>query len=162
MTKYPNSIRSEERSGSNWLWIDARHWVDCAGWLKDQGLVRCEWLTAAHEADNQFQVTLCVSDVLSNEKVLVLTQVENEIESLEQIYPVVQFHEREVRQMLGLEFLNTSNNSPAFNADFVGHPLRRDFALTERTEHEWPGQVDPEKATKRRPALAPGVRQEWL
>lgn len=162
MIHYPHTTRFEERSGATWLWLDAQNWVDCATWLKSQNFVRCEWLTAAHLGDDQFQVTLCVSDELSNEKVLVLTQVENEIESLEQIYPVVQFHEREVRQMLGLNFKNVADESPAFIADFAGHPLRRDFALIERTELEWPGQVDPEKATKRRPALAPGVRQEWL
>ena len=67
MTRYSNAIRYEERSSGERLWIDAQHWVDCAGWLKDQGLVRCEWLTAAHLVDDQFQVTLCVSDVLSNE-----------------------------------------------------------------------------------------------
>lgn len=162
MINYPGATRFEARHDASWLWIAADSWLDCASWLKARKFVRCEWLTAVHLAEDQFQVTLCVSDSLANEKVLVVTQVDQEIESLEQIYPVVQFHEREVRQMLGLNFKNATDESPAFSADFAGHPLRRDFALTERTEHEWPGQVDPEKQTKRRPALAPGVRQEWL
>jgi NADH:ubiquinone oxidoreductase subunit C len=162
MINYPGATRFEARHDASWLWVAADSWLDCASWLKAQNFVRCEWLTAAHLAQEQFQVTLCVSDAVSNEKVLVVTQVDEEIGSLEQIYPVVQFHEREVRQMLGLDFINATDRSPAFSAEFTGYPLRRNFALTERTEHEWPGQVDPEKATKRRPALAPGVRQEWL
>lgn len=162
MTQYPHTTRSEQRPDGTWFWIEANNWVDCANWLQEQGLVRCEWLTAAHLGADQFQVTLCVSDALANQKILVVAQAEQEIDSLEQVYPIVQFHEREVRQMLGLTFKNATDTSSAFNADFAGHPLRRDFGLTERTEHEWPGQVDPEKATKRRPALAPGVRQEWL
>jgi NADH:ubiquinone oxidoreductase subunit C len=162
MTHYPHAARSTERSDATWLWIDPQKWVDCAAWLKAQGFVRCEWLTATHLGESQFQVTLCVSNALASEKFLVLTEVETEIDSLDQVYPVVQFHEREVRQMLGLSFKDARDVSPAFSAEFVGYPLRRDFALSERTEHEWPGQVDPEKTTKRRPALAPGVRQEWL
>ena len=162
MINYAQATRFEERSDATWLWVDAQNWADCATWLKAQNFVRCEWLTAAHLAEHQFQVTLCVSDALSNQKVLVLSRVETEIESLEQIYPAVQFHEREIRQMLGLSFKNATDETPAFSADFAGYPLRRDFALTQRTEQEWPGQVDPEKVTKRRPALSPGVRQEWL
>jgi len=162
MNHYPNTTRFEQRLDGTWFWVEANNWVDCANWLKLQGLVRCEWLTAAHLGEDRFQVTLCVSDASASQKILVVAQAEQEIDSLEQVYPIVQFHEREVRQMLGLRFKHATDTSPAFNADFAGQPLRRDFALTERTEHEWPGQVDPEKATKRRPALAPGVRQEWL
>ena len=162
MTHYPNASRIEARPDSTWLWVEAANWWDCASWLKTQGLVRCEWLAGAHLGDDLFQVTLCVSDVLAEQRTLVVTEVNQEIDSIGQVYPIAQFHEREMKQMLGLEFTHLIEDSPAFNTDFGGYPLRRDFALTERTEHEWPGQVDPEKATKRRPALAPGVRQEWL
>lgn len=162
MTHYPQATRIDVRLDAKWVWVAANNWLDCAGWLKNQGLVRCEWLTAAHLGEETFQVTLCVSDELVSQKSVVVTEVEGWITSIEQIYSVAQFHEREVSQMLGLTFQNATNVSPAFNVEFLGHPLRRDFALTQRTEQEWPGQVDPEKVTKRRPALAPGVRQEWL
>jgi len=162
MIDYPRASRSTSRSDATWLWIDRQNWVDCATWLKAQGFIRCEWLTATHLGENQFQVTLCVSDEFAGEKVLALAEVDGEINSIDPVYPVVQFHEREMHQMLGLNFVNSRDDSPAFSAEFVGYPLRRDFALSERTDHEWPGQVDPEKTTKRRPALSPGVRQEWL
>jgi NADH:ubiquinone oxidoreductase subunit C len=162
MTNYPQATRVDERLDATWLWIDAHKWLDCATWLKAQNFVRCECLTAAHLDAENFQVTFCVSDELCTEKILVVTHVQSEIASIAQVYPIAQFHEREMAQMLGLNFQGATNVSPAFNAEFSGYPLRRDFALTQRTEQEWPGAVDPEKATKRRPALAPGVRQEWL
>lgn len=162
MTEYPRATRLENRSDAIWIWIDVDNWLDCANWLKAQQFVRCEWLTAAHLSDDLFQITMCASDELVQQKIVVVSSADKEVASLELIYPGAKFHEREVKQMLGLNFINASDDAQAFNADFGGHPLRRDFALTERTEHEWPGQVDPEKATKRRPALAPGVRQEWL
>jgi len=162
MTSYPQAIRTDVRSDATWVWVTANDWLDCATWLKEQNFVRCEWLTAAHLGEETFQVTLCVSDEIISEKTVVVTEVQGQVASIEQVYPVAQFHEREMAQMVGLIFENASNVSPAFNAEFSGHPLRRDFALTQRTVQEWPGAVDPEKVTKRRPALAPGVRQEWL
>lgn len=162
MMQYPNASRVEERPDTTWLWIEPANWLDCATWLKTQDMIRCEWLAASHISDDLFQVTLCVSDAVGTQRTLVATQVHHEIDSVAEVYPIAQFHELEVKQMFGLAFRNLTDHSLAFHTDFSGYPLRRDFALTERTENEWPGQVDPEKATKRRPALAPGVRQEWL
>jgi NADH-quinone oxidoreductase subunit C len=162
MSSYANATRTQSRHESTWFWVDAVNWRDCAQWLNAQGFTRCEWVTATHLGDDLFAVTLAVANLDVSEQMIVQTQVSSTIDSLSDIYPSAQFHEREIRQLLGLDFENLSNVEPAFNADFAGYPLRRDFALPERISTPWPGQVDPEKAARRRPTLAPGVRQEWL
>ena len=162
MISFGQALRTEVRSQSTWIWVSVQDWVDCANSLKGQGLVRCEWLTATHLSEQLFQVTFCVSDEFAGNKVVVVAETQDQIDSIEQVYSIARFHEREASQMLGLSFNNSTDNSHGFNTEFSGYPLRRDYVLTERVSHDWPGQVDPEKVTKRRPALAPGVREEWL
>jgi len=162
MIQYAHAVRIETRHESTWLWVDVANWRDCAHWLATQGFVRCEWLTATHLGEENFSVVVAVTNSAAREQVIVTTQAWQTIDSLADIFPSAEFHEREMRQLLGLDFNNLVNPAPAFNADFAGYPLRRDFALPERINIEWPGQVDPEKAARRRPTLAPGVRQEWL
>jgi hypothetical protein len=49
----------------------------------------------------------------------------------------------------------------AFETDFGGNPLRRDFALITRQVTNWPGAVEPDEKAKRRPSLPPGVHESW-
>ena len=85
---------------------------------------------------------------------------ETSIASLSALFPVADFHERETRQLLGVNFVGGSS-TPAFQHDFQGYPLRRDFALHSRRDTPWPGAVEPDAQSRRRPQLPPGVFPEW-
>jgi NADH-quinone oxidoreductase subunit C len=78
-----------------------------------------------------------------------------------EVYPNVDFHEREVAQLFGVEFIGNKNSALAFEIDLTGFPLRRDFALATRADTQWPGAVEPDETAKRRPSLPPGVLPEW-
>ncbi|NBU32001.1 MAG: NADH-quinone oxidoreductase subunit C [Actinobacteria bacterium] len=160
MSSFTEEIRREVRGADIWIWLSPENWLAGASTLNSQGFKRAEWLTATHLDQSQFLVVLCVANETSTEKYFLLTEVKSEIASLSSIYPNLDFHEREVRQLLGLSFSGLTNNTPAINFEFSGYPLRRDFALQPRVTQEWPGQVDPEKTTKRR--LPPGVNQDWV
>lgn len=136
-------------------------WVKTAAELKQAGFVRCEWLTATHNGGESFEISLMVSKEDISESRILSTQIEQSIESLLSIYPSVDFHEREVAQMFGVEFVGNSNSLPAFEIEVSGHPLRRDFALATRAGADWPGGVEPDENAKRRPSLPPGVLPEW-
>ena len=141
--------------------IDKSVWLNQAAEMKQRGLVRCEWLTATHNGGDSFEISLMLSNADLTENLILSTDIEASVESLIDVYPSVDFHEREVSQMFGVDFIGNNNSSLAFEIELSGFPLRRDFALKTRTETEWPGAVEPDENAKRRPSLPPGVLPEW-
>lgn len=154
-------LRSEMRPDATWIWIDCGDWMSVAQQLYDAGFTRCEWLKGVHLSGEQFEILLSVTKPDLSESYVVGTKIDQSIASIAGIYPSTDFHERECAQLLGVMFSNRLNDDPAFETTFDGFPLRRDFVLTERLVTPWPGQVDPEKAARRRPTPPPGVNQEW-
>jgi NADH-quinone oxidoreductase subunit C len=136
-------------------------WQAQAANLKQIGFVRCEWLTATHNGADSFEISLMLSKEDLSESVILSTNAEGSIDSVSEIYPAAEFHEREVAQMFGLEFTGLKDSSPAFEIELSGFPMRRDFALATRAGAEWPGAVEPDENAKRRPSLPPGVLPEW-
>lgn len=141
--------------------VDKAEWHGQVANLKLTGFVRCEWLTATHNEGDTFAISLMLSKEDLSESVILSTNVEVNIDSVSDIYPAVEFHEREVAQMFGLEFVGLKDLSPAFEIELSGFPLRRDFVLITRVGAEWPGAVEPDENAKRRPSLPPGVLPEW-
>lgn len=141
--------------------VDKSVWLNQAADMKQRGLVRCEWLTATHNGGDSFEISLMISNEDLSESMILSTDVEASLESLIEIYPSVDFHEREVAQMFGVDFIGNNNSAPAFEIELTGFPLRRDFALATRADTQWPGAVEPDETAKRRPSLPPGVLPEW-
>ena len=141
--------------------VENSDWQNQAAQLKQSGFVRCEWLTATHNGGDAFEISLMLATEDLSKSLILTTQIESRIDSLTQVYSNVDFHEREVAQMFGVEFVGNSNSLPAFEIELSGFPLRRDFALTTRAGAEWPGAVEPDENAKRRPSLPPGVLPEW-
>jgi NADH-quinone oxidoreductase subunit C len=141
--------------------VDKSKWQSQAAKLKQTGFIRCEWLTATHNGEDSFEISLMLSKEDLSESVILSTRAEVSIESISEIYPVADFHEREVAQMFGFEFIGQKDSTPAFEIELSGFPLRRDFALATRADTEWPGAVEPDENAKRRPSLPPGVLPEW-
>jgi NADH-quinone oxidoreductase subunit C len=141
--------------------VDKAEWQPQVADMKHKGFVRCEWLTATHNGGDSFEVSLMLSKEDLSKSAILSTYVEGRIDSVSDIYPAVEFHEREVAQMFGLEFSGLKDLSPAFEIELSGLPMRRDFALATRAGAEWPGAVEPDENAKRRPSLPPGVLPEW-
>ena len=141
--------------------IQPAAWLENAHQLKTAGFTRCEWLTASHNGGDSFTVTLCLAKADLSERTLFSSTVDTSVESLISVYPNVAFHEREVAQMFGLRFSGHETSELAFETEFDGFPLRRDFALTSRVNTDWPGAVEPDANATRRPALPPGIFPEW-
>lgn len=144
-----------------YLAVERSEWVNKASEMKQIGFVRCEWLTATHNGGDSFVISLMLSNEDVTESLIISTQIEASLESLSAIYPSVTFHEREVAQMFGVEFLGQDSTDLAFEIELVGFPLRRDFALATRADTQWPGAVEPDETARRRPSLPPGVLPEW-
>ena len=137
-------------------------WSATARDLKSKDFVRCEWITATHNSGAEFVLTARFASESLDQSVLLSTTIaDGNIDSIVDIYAVADFHEREVAQMFGINFVGNDTSRLAFETDFGGYPLRRDFALTTRAETNWPGAVEPDASARRRPSLPPGVFEEW-
>ena len=141
--------------------VASADWINKATEMKHLGFVRCEWLTATHNGGDSFEISLMLSNEDLTESLILTTEIVEGIQSLLAVYPNVDFHEREVTQMCGVEFIGNENSAPAFEIELAGFPLRRDFALATRADTSWPGAVEPDETAKRRPSLPPGVLPEW-
>jgi NADH-quinone oxidoreductase subunit C len=141
--------------------VNKSDWLSQASQMKQSGFVRCEWLTATHNGGDAFEISLMLSNEDLSESTILSTDIDSAIDSLVEVFPNVSFHEREVSQMFGVKFNGSKDESPAFEIELSGHPLRRDFALATRAGTEWPGAVEPDENAKRRPSLPPGVIPEW-
>jgi len=152
-------INSEVREGSHWVVVSPENWVAIHQELAPS-FARFEWLTAVHHGEDNFVVSTMVSTIDVTESVVTSVSVVGVCASLVEVYPYADFYEREVIQMFGL-VIGSADRANAFEVEFDGKPLRRDFALTPRQEIEWPGAVEPDVNARRRPALPPGVFAEW-
>jgi NADH-quinone oxidoreductase subunit C len=141
--------------------VESSRWKAHATEMKQIGFVRCEWLTATHNGGDAFEISLMLSNEDLSENLILVTEIETSAHSLVSVYPNVSFHEREVAQMFGVNFIGSNDTSPAFEIELSGFPLRRDFALATRADTQWPGAVEPDENAKRRPSLPPGVLPEW-
>jgi NADH-quinone oxidoreductase subunit C len=142
--------------------VDSVNWVSSVSGARDRGLVRCEWLTATHNSGNEFTITAKFATLDLDQELLLSTTISSgEIDSVTPIFPVADFHEREVAQMFGIRFTGNDCERLAFETEFNGYPLRRDFALSTRVETAWPGSVEPDESARRRPSLPPGIFEEW-
>ena len=70
-------------------------------------------------------------------------------------YAGVNWHEREVHEMFGIDFTGHPHLVPLYlPGEFEGHPLRKDFPLLARHVKPWPGIVDVEPMPDEGPAEA--------
>lgn len=139
--------------------IDSWHAIHVE--LKAAGFARLEWLTAVHNLNDDFELASLVAAEDLGGRIVVTTKcTTNEPVTISDVFPAAQFHEKEVRQLFGINFAGLVEGL-AFDAPVEGHPLRRDFALQERAIKPWPGAVEPDANARRRPSLPPGVFAEW-
>lgn len=154
-------ISDRKQDGSRRLEVTPENWQALHAELQSNGFVRFEWLTAVHNLADDFEVvSMLATNDLSQRLIVSVTCTISGLVSLSQMFPIAEFHEKEVRQMFGLQFEGLIDGD-AFDAPFDGHPLRRDFPLQKRAEKAWPGAVEPDPNMRRRPSLPPGVFAEW-
>jgi NADH-quinone oxidoreductase subunit C len=149
------------QDGSRRIEVTIHQWHAIHHELSTAGFVRFEWLTAVHNLGDDFEIVSMVANSEITERVIVTAEcTSTDPVTVTDIYLAAQFHEREVRQMFGIQFVGLADGL-AFDAPFEGNPLRRDFALHERAAKPWPGAVEPDANARRRPSLPPGVFAEW-
>ena len=142
--------------------VSADRWVETFRIARDElGLVFFSWLSAIHwandpqvgdalsqEVTERFELLCAVSDVTAGELVVFSTDLpatDPTVESLVEVYPGANWHERECREMFGIAFSGHPLPENLYLPNgFVGNPLLKSFPLLSREVKPWPGEVDVE------------------
>ncbi len=148
--------------------VDVTRWRSVVQRARDEGFGYFDCLSVTDGGDGSFAVRLHLWDRVARRHRHLLTTVPVTdgavLDSVADVFAGAGWHEREAAEMFGLRFRGAPDERPLLLADgFVGHPLRKDFALASRAVQEWPGTHEPSEhgpaarpAGRRRPS-APGV-----
>lgn len=98
--------------------------------------------------DTRFQLLARVNNVVDHWGIIVKCDVPDDdlvVDTLVPVYAGANWHEREVREMFGIEFAGHPDPRHIYlPTEFEGFPLRKDFPLLARRVKPWPGIVDVE------------------
>ena len=148
--------------------VAPENWVSAHSVARDElDLVFFSWLSAidwsnetesgdplSEEVEERIELLSSVGDLTVGRRVTISTELSHDepaIESLVEVYAGANWHEREAAEMFGIDFLGHPELDKLYLPEsFIGHPLRKDYALLSREVKPWPGTVDvesmPEKA----------------
>lgn len=155
--------------GTLTLDVPHRRWREAVGALRDEaGCSYLDWLSAVDETPDGLRVLAHLVALPDRppglDALLVRTLLpvgRHRVDSLVPVFPGAAWHEREAREMFGLDFVGGVEPEPLLLAEhFEGHPLRKDFVLASRAVTTWPGAKDPDAANTspgRRRTRPPGV-----
>ena len=140
--------------------IAPEEWRAAVTAAADDGFTYLDLLTAV-DRDNSFEIVvrlLCAAE--PDTDLWLHTAVDRSrpvLDSLVPVLPAASWHEREVHEMFGVDFIGHPDLRPLLLTGTVAYPLRKEAPLVARVETPWPGRSD----SGRRSSLPPGVRSEW-
>ena len=146
------------------IYVERDKWVPTIRRARDEeGLVFFSWLSGIDWSrevevgesvedpdalEERFEVVCRLSSVTNSDAahfVASLPKDDPVIDSVVPLFGGAEWHEREARDMFGIEFSGNPNPVNIYLPDeFVGHPLRKSFPLLTREVKPWPGDVDVE------------------
>lgn len=153
--------------------VPPARWRDALRAARDDAELSCDffdWLSAVDELDGGFDVVAHLWSTTHRHGILVRTRIPRErpeVDSVVDVYPGADWHERETHEMFGIAFTGHAGLRPLLlPPEFEGHPLRKEFVLASRVAKPWPGAKEPgesEAGGGRRPMRPPGVPApgEW-
>jgi NADH-quinone oxidoreductase subunit C len=141
--------------------------------LKDAGFTRLSYLTAVdwHEKKGHFELLYFLHALSAAQRLVVkvsLDRAQPHIASVSRVWPAANWYERELFDLFGIRF----QDHPGLRRilmpdDWVGHPLRKDYPLTEEPVHflerpapRLPSELIPKKyavSTAQTPAAPPAA-----
>jgi NADH:ubiquinone oxidoreductase subunit C len=137
-------------------------WVEALTAARDElGLVFFSWLSAVEwtnevaigdplvdDVEERVELLATVADLSDGRRVTFSTDLDAEhpaADSLVGVYRGANWHEREAAEMFGVDFRGHPGLDHLYLPDgFIGHPLRKAYALRSREVKPWPGKVDVE------------------
>lgn len=121
----------------------------------NRGLTFFDFL-AAYESSDGFVVVARVLEPRTTLSAMFSTMVgvaqpPQSVPSLTAIYPGATWHEREAREMFGIQFSGLDDDRPLLRHQAAGQPpLRKSTVLAARAVITWPGAAEPDPVDGRR------------
>ncbi len=123
-------------------------WLSAIDWAAEVAVGDAPEMEEGEQMVERFEVLSRISDVSDGDGLILSTDVPKEdacVDSLTGVYAGADWHEREAAEMFGIDFIGHPNLVGLYLPDgFVGHPLRKSYALLSREVKPWPGDVDVE------------------
>jgi NADH-quinone oxidoreductase subunit C len=141
-------------------------WLAAVESLKANGFDYFDWLGCVDEIGRQdcLRVVLVIRNVGQEAEPRMLScslpRSAPRIDTLSGLFAGAAWHEREVAELFGVEFIGGDHRRLLLSPEFEGTPLRKDEVLAARTGMNWPGAKEPgetEASPSRRRLVPPGV-----
>jgi NADH-quinone oxidoreductase subunit C len=146
--------------------VSAQDWLAAVEALQADGFEYFDWLGCVDEIGRRdcFRIVLVVRNLAERAEPRMLSCVlprdNPRIPSVRSVFAGAAWHEREVAELFGVEFVGGEHRRLLLNPEFEGTPLRKDEVLAARTGLDWPGAKEPgetEASPARRRMVPPGV-----
>jgi NADH-quinone oxidoreductase subunit C len=141
-------------------------WLAAVEALKSDGFDYFDWLGCVDEIGRQdcLRIVLVVRKVTQRAEQRTLScslpRDDPRLDTVSGVFAGAAWHEREVAELFGVEFIGGDHRRLLLNPEFEGTPLRKDEVLAARTGMSWPGAKEPgetEASPSRRRLVPPGV-----
>lgn len=141
-------------------------WLAAVELLQADGFDYFDWLGCVDEIGRQdcLRVVLVVRSLAQEAEPRMLScslpRDAPRIHTVSDVFAGAAWHEREVAELFGVEFIGGDHRRLLLNPEFEGTPLRKDQVLAARTGMNWPGAKEPgeaEASPSRRRLVPPGV-----
>jgi len=141
-------------------------WLTAVEALRADGFDYFDWLGCVDEIGRRdcFRIVLVVRNLAADAEPRLLScslpRDDPRIDTVSGVLAGAAWHEREVAELFGVEFVGGERRRLLLSPDFEGTPLRKDEVLGARTGMNWPGAKEPgesEASPSRRRIVPPGV-----
>jgi NADH-quinone oxidoreductase subunit C len=132
---------SEKLPGGHAIRLPKDKLIEGMNALKEAGFTRLSYLTAVdwHEKRAEFELLYFLHSLSSAERLGVKVSVERSqptVHSVSHIWLAADWYERELYDLFGIRFQNHPDlRRILMPEDWMGHPLRKDYPLTEEPVH---------------------------
>jgi len=146
--------------------VAAEDWLAVVEALKADGFDYFDWLGCVDDIGRRdcLRVVLVVRNLSQGAETRMLScslpRDEARIDTVHGVFAGAGWHEREVAELFGVEFVGGERRRLLLNPEFEGTPLRKDEVLAARTGMNWPGAKEPDEhdvSPGRRRLVPPGV-----
>ncbi len=168
-----NLVSAEKLPGNQAVQLPKEKLIEGMNALKEAGFTRLAYLTAVdwHEKRHEFEVLYFLHSLSAAQRLCVKVRVERgqpHLHSVSHVWPAADWYERELYDLFGIRFQNHPDlRRILMPDDWMGHPLRKDYPLTEEPVHfldraapRLPSELIPKKyaiSTAQAPAAPPAA-----
>jgi NADH-quinone oxidoreductase subunit C len=148
------------------LEVSAEDWLATVEALRADSFDYFDWLGCVDEIGRLdcFRIVLVLRNLAAEAKLRMLSCLlprdDPRIDTVRGVFAGAAWHEREVAELFGVEFVGGERRRLLLSAGFEGTPLRKDEVLAARAGMNWPGAKEPGESdfsASHRRMVPPGV-----